>query len=83
MCEAVKDAFALRGRDCVITGGLEGVHTKGSEHYVGHALDWRTHHIPATEAEDIRDEVAAALGADFDVLLEENPVHLHVEWDPK
>lgn len=84
MILAVKDAFESRGFEAVITSGVEGKHMRGSEHYAGHALDWRTKHLPSTTiALEIRDEVVKRLGTDFDVILESEPPHLHTEWDPK
>lgn len=78
---AVDGAYASRGYEVVITSGTEGAHSRGSEHYVGHALDFRTAGIPSDQAEEIRAEIANRLGPDFDVLLEVD--HLHAEFDPK
>lgn len=68
----------------VITSTNEGTHMSGSLHYLGRAIDFR---IPDRIAEDILHDalevVKAELGGDFDVLLEMNPAHIHVEYDPK
>ena len=76
-------AFSSRQFDAIITSGTEGVHSKGSEHYCGHALDWRVKHVPEDKWQEIRDQIANNLGPHFDVLLELNPPHIHIEWDPK
>lgn len=83
MCEAVKDAFEKHGSEAIFTSGSDGKHSTGSEHYVGHALDWRTRHLPLETAKAIAADVKDRLGPDFDILLESAPPHLHTEWDPK
>jgi len=64
---------------CWITSGADGKHMKGSLHYEGRALDYRTRDIPPNLLPDFVDEVKTALGPKFDVILE--PDHLHVEWE--
>jgi len=66
---------------CVITCGTEGKHMQGSAHHTGRALDFRTRHLDPNLLDLFREEVAAALSDEYDVVLEED--HLHVEWDPK
>jgi hypothetical protein len=83
MVQIVAEAFAVVGAEAIITSGVEGTHSRGSEHYVGHALDWRTRHLDPATAKSVRDDIAMRLGPDFDVILETAPPHLHVEWDPK
>lgn len=65
--------------ECTVTSGVDGEHSIGSKHYVGHALDVRTKGVPGmdTIAAQIRD----SLGDEFDVILEGD--HLHVEFDPE
>lgn len=83
MVRVVEDAFEDHGSEATITSGREGTHSVGSEHYVGHALDWRTKHLPLAMAQTITATIKRALGPDFDVILEDNPPHLHIEYDPK
>lgn len=71
------------GYEAVCTSGVEGTHGVGSLHYVGLAGDMRTKHIPVERRKFIRDKIQAALGADYDVLLETNPDHMHLEMNPK
>ena len=78
--------FGAHGHDAVVTSGCEGKHKISSGHYTGRALDIRLNNIPSVEHTTLRDECKAALGDDFDVILENSGttlVHLHIEFDPK
>ena len=71
--------------ECVITSANDAKHSAASLHYKGGALDFRTKTY-AGDKQALRDEIKAALGQDFDVVLEalgEDNEHLHVEHDPK
>ena len=70
--------YQAEGRDCVITSGLEGKHMANSLHYSGNAIDLRIagSKDPSLTAAKIR----AALGDEFDVVLESD--HIHVEFQP-
>ena len=74
--------------ECVITSANDGKHGGGekpSKHFQGCALDFRTHNYSNNKGE-LRDRIKAALGQDFDVVLEAEGTpneHLHVEYDPK
>lgn len=73
--------FAKYGFDTEITCGSNGTHSKGSEHYVGNAIDFRIRHVPITAQITVVQYIKDALGDDFDVILESD--HLHIEYDPK
>lgn len=60
----------------VVTSCVEGTHTRGSEHYQGNAVDLRTRDIPADKVAHMRDVLAQRLGADFQVILEGDHIHL-------
>lgn len=79
--------FAAHGYGCTLTGGREGKHGRGSLHYVGLAEDLRTRHLASMAvARQIADELRAALGDQYDVVLEGKTLkdsHLHVEFQPK
>lgn len=77
----IAEVYREFGVECVITSGIEGTHSLGSEHYKGDALDFRTRDATKTQAFGIAEEVKKRLGDHFDVVLEGN--HLHVEYDPK
>lgn len=78
----VDQVYAANGiTACVITSGDDGKHKVNSKHYVGRALDFRTRDFTVAKADKIRAEAQAALGRDFDIVLE--PDHIHAEFDPK
>jgi len=70
------------GIDLVITSCNDGQHMEGSFHPKGDAFDIRTRDLP-NEAKkvEMRVSLAAALGPDFDVVLESD--HMHIERDPE
>lgn len=74
--------------ECVVTSGVDGVHGPNSLHDDGEAGDFRTRDLIELGIDifAVRDEVAEALGSEFDVVLEDphGPnSHLHVEFDPR
>src|SRR5687767_3987809 len=76
----------VAGVDCIIRFGIDGVHSRASEHYTGLALDFRTHNVPADKRAKLVQTVTEALGPDYDVIWEAQGTpneHLHVEYDPK
>lgn len=84
MAVVVDQVYAANGiPSCVVTSGRDGQHSAKSKHYEKpcQALDFRTHTVPVPKQIKIRAEIKAALGRDFDVVLESD--HLHVEHDPK
>lgn len=68
-------------QELVITEGTGGTHSAGSLHYYGYALDFRTRYFDKPIQKKIRDELALALGSQYDVILHSS--HIHVEYDPK
>lgn len=66
---------------CTITSALDGVHSVGSLHGKGYALDLRTNNIAPDFVQLIVVDLRVALGSLFDVVLEKD--HIHVEFDPK
>lgn len=75
--------IAAEGYEPICTSGVEGTHGFGSFHYLGLSGDMRMKHIPVARRDFIRDKIAALLGPEYDVILENNPVHLHIEFQPK
>ena len=74
--------YASHDLDVIVTSATDGVHSYASKHYDGAAIDYRTRHITATGLKErIVGEAQAALGPDFDVILEDT--HLHVQWKPR
>ncbi len=86
----VHSVLAARGVPLVITSMNDGTHNAHSArhprslHYEGRAFDFR---LPSRTTGDagtdaaVKLDLAAALGSDFDLVLEGD--HFHVEWDPK
>jgi hypothetical protein len=79
--------YARRNIDCVVTSGNDSKHSPASWHYKGRALDFRCKQ-GALDGQEValRDEIKAALGDEFDVVLEAvgtDNEHIHVEYDPK
>lgn len=64
-----------------VTAGRDGTHMAQSKHYLGLAEDYRTRGIPADTLARMIDEARRSLGSDYDVVNEDD--HLHVEYDPK
>jgi hypothetical protein len=75
--------FMERGLACVITGAIEGKHSRASLHYAGDAVDLRIRHVAPDQREQIADEIRDRIGPDFDVVLESDPPHIHIEFQPK
>lgn len=74
--------FQQAGADLVITSGSDGKHKPTSLHYKGLALDFRTRDLrPPSAVINVAHRLRAALGADFDVVVEGD--HIHLEYDPK
>ena len=79
----VRDCYG--DTECIVTSANDSTHSQHSLHYLGRALDFRTKNYPGSRTL-LRNNVAAALGDDFDVVLEDvggENEHLHVEYDPK
>ena len=76
ICEAV---YAKRGVELVITSANDGKHGDKTLHHKGLALDLRTWTLGG-RAPEVLPELKAALGDDYDVVLEKD--HFHIEYDP-
>ena len=73
--------------ELVITEITGGKHMEGSLHGKGLAADIRAYirtagDISLATLRRMRDECAAACGPDWDIILETDPLHLHIEYDP-
>lgn len=69
------------GYDVTVTAGIDGAHSPGSLHYSGAAVDIRTRDVPKEKLPSIVADARESLGADFDLVVESD--HLHVEFEPK
>ena len=88
---AADSVFTELDADCIVTSCTEARHGRGSKHYGGYALDFRTRHLtksvdeadgmPIRAGRRANAMIRDALGPDFDVVFETD--HIHVEYDPK
>ena len=68
------------GEEIVVTSGREGNHMKGSKHYLGEAIDFRTRYFPDSVKRALAVCLQHRLGDAYDVVVEST--HIHVEYDP-
>lgn len=82
---AAETIWTAHGRKegVTVTSGREGRHSYGSKHFSDDALDFRVRYWKKREALTVAEELQFEIGADFDVVLEWNKVHIHVEYQPK
>ncbi len=64
-----------------ITSARGDKHGAGSYHPLGLAIDVRTRGLSADTILTLVDDLRAALGTDYDVVLESD--HIHIEYQPK
>ena len=84
VAEGVWDAIGTH--TLVVTACIEGIHTNGSSHYNGCAVDLRTKTLAPGHAPQVVAGLKAALGTDFFILLEnagEANEHVHLEFRPQ
>lgn len=73
--------YSERGYECVVTSLVDGKHSQTSLHYAGCASDLRTYHVPEGDRAEIVAEIKQRLGKHYDVLLEDD--HIHLEFQPR
>jgi len=78
---AAERVCAEMGVDCVVTACVDGVHQAGSLHYCGLAVDLRSRDFRPGDLDKAIARIRQCLGADYDVVLENE--HVHVEFDQK
>ena len=67
------------GAELVVTSTTDGVHSPGSLHPYGYAVDLRTHYFKDDQHQMLANELRYQLGNVYDVIV--HPTHIHVEWD--
>jgi len=67
------------GQELVITSARDGMHSAGSLHYYGRAIDCRTKYFSEEDKKRVFEELQADLGADYDVIWHTS--HIHIEYD--
>lgn len=80
---AAEGVFTSLGHKLVLTSVNDGKHGTGSLHYAGLAFDCRSRDLTVQERIELTAALKAALGPQFDVVNEDTPLHLHVEYQPK
>ena len=79
--------YQARGHTFRLTSGRDGKHKDTSLHYKGRAADVGVVQIDdRQEWPQLAAAIAAALGEQFDVILEHSAAggpHIHIEFDPK
>lgn len=73
--------FLKHGTQATITSGVDGEHSENSLHYRGLALDFRTRDLPKDEVSTVAEELQAALGKDYAVLIESDHIHTQYTWE--
>ena len=69
------------GQEAVVTSARDGMHSAGSMHYYGLAVDLRTRYFPKNQHKTIKKELENILGSRYQVVL--HSTHMHIEFDPK
>lgn len=72
--------------DMLVTSGNDSTHMKGSHHYTGNALDFRSKHLSNGEISSLLKIVRRRLGKSYQAIVEsiEKPnEHIHIEYDPE
>jgi hypothetical protein len=76
------------GKEAVITAGTEAcypdgkfIHSAGSLHPFGFALDFRTNYFDPLTVEVIKKELKYVLNDDYDIVIHAS--HIHIELDKK
>jgi hypothetical protein len=85
-CLIAEPILKSHGVELVVTAGSDGTHKANSKHYSGEAFDIRSHDLDPKLRVPVVEDLKAALGWDFDVILEDfgGPnEHIHIEYDPK
>ena len=84
MQRVLKEADLLwkeHNKELVITSARDGIHSAGSLHYYGLAVDLRIWGFSINTKHQIVKDLQDILGDGYDVILHES--HIHVEYDPK
>jgi hypothetical protein len=75
--EHADECWEAYNQELVVTSCRDGVHSAGSLHYYGLALDFRTRYFDDVTKQKVYKEMIKRLGDKFTVVLE--PTHIHVQ----
>jgi hypothetical protein len=79
--QVAAEVYREAGAEFVITSVNDSKHMTNSLHYSGYAFDCRIWTLEEDMRQPVANDIGAALGEDFDVVLESD--HLHLEWHPQ
>ena len=71
--------WSEHGQELVITSARDGIHSAGSLHYYGFAVDLRTRYFSPNAKRQVANDLDDILGEDYDVIV--HATHIHVEYD--
>jgi hypothetical protein len=72
------DVWADHGQTLVITSTVDSVHSPGSYHYYGYAIDFRTRYFSRRERVQVYKDLRESLPKKYVILLEKDHMHIHV-----
>ena len=75
----IEKIYNAEGESLILTCGLNGVHSAGSLHYSGYAVDIRTRMFSEQQKRSVYRKIKEVLGIAYDVILHDS--HIHVEFD--
>ena len=71
-----------QGHELVVTSARDSMHSAGSLHYYGRAVDLRTNYFKDDSSiRSVAQRLRDTLGPNYDVIV--HTTHMHVEYDPK
>jgi hypothetical protein len=68
------------GQELVVTSARDSMHSAGSLHYYGRAVDLRSRYFSDADKASVAEDLADILGSDYDVITHKS--HIHVEHQP-
>lgn len=77
--QTVEEVCLEHGRQSFITHTDDGIHSPGSLHPYGYAIDYRMRFFRAKTKREIYKKIKDRLPKGFDVVV--HRTHLHIEWD--
>ena len=75
----IEKIYKEEGKPLVITSALDGLHSSGSLHYSGYAVDIRTRFFSEQQKLRVYQDIKRVLGIAYDVVWHNS--HIHVEYD--
>lgn len=76
----IEKLYEAIGKELVITSGTDGIHSIGSLHYKGLAIDIRVPYLTLNANRPFVDMIRLVLNINFEVILEKD--HIHIEYNP-